>query len=107
MIVKPVNGNKLWLCAMLAFICIAGDRFVAASQAVKVHAAFFDNLTHALISGLATLIVVLEFSNRLSIVEQRLLVVCGFFAAALVDVDHFVEAHSWQLTVSACTFVGP
>lgn len=103
MFIKPVyNGHKLLLGALVGFTCIAGDQFVAASQDVRLRAAFIDNLTHATVAAVATLIVVLEYSNRLPIVEQRMLVAGAFITAALIDVDHFIEAHSWQLTVSAC-----
>lgn len=96
------NYNKLFLAALLGLVCIVGDNFVlAASQGgvSKWFQSVCDNVTHGIVAAVATLILVQEFSNRLQLFEQRLLIAGGFVMASLMDVDHFIEARSIHLEV--------
>lgn len=91
--------TKTLLAVLLAAVCIVGDQLVASSRGARLVAALCDNLTHGSVALICTLLVTLEFGQRLTPTEQRLQLIGGFVCASLMDVDHFVEAHSLQLAV--------
>lgn len=106
---SPINtsasGRQLAsLACLLAMVCLVGDRLMEFQYhgRQRLLEAVIDNMTHAAIGAVAMAIVCLEFGNRLTIIEHRLLLSVAYFTAASMDVDHFVEAHSWYLFVSSC-----
>lgn len=92
--------SKFWLSLLLGLVCLIGDNFVAVAQrGDKLVEALADNVTHGLVGALSALIVVAEFGDRLSLTEQKLLVGAGYLVASGIDVDHFIAARSFRLSV--------
>lgn len=82
---------------LIGIISITGDKLVEYEENLILRAVS-DNLTHGLVAGLSwTLIVILsKESVALNILN---IVVCSVLSS-LIDLDHFIEAHSWKLNVS-------
>lgn len=96
--------KQLALPVILGATCLVGDIILDIVK-YELLRSLCDNLTHALIGALSALILVLKLHDRLSSDEQKLLVIFGFTAAALVDVDHFIEARSFRLKVNSTSFL--
>lgn len=94
-----INVNKLWLSLFLGLACVMGDNFVFFARGTKLAEALADNATHGLVGALSALIIVLEFSDRLTLTEQKMLIGVGFLVASGIDVDHFIAARSMRLKV--------
>lgn len=67
--------------------------------------ALADNATHGLVGAMSALIVVMEFSDRLALVEQKWLIAVGFLVSSGIDVDHFIAARSIRLKVNCSSNV--
>lgn len=94
------NVPKISLSILLGVISVFGDCLVDASKpSHHFLEAIFDNLTHACVGGLSAFIIVMDYHDRLTFLEQKMLIVFGFLAAGLIDVDHFIEAKSFRLKV--------
>lgn len=97
--------KQLALPVILGATCLLGDTVVDIVKQYDLLRSLCDNLTHAIIGALSALILVIKFQDRLFPDEQKLLVIFGFTAAALVDVDHFIEARSFRLKVNDIKFL--
>lgn len=100
MIGKPFTNKQFILSCLLCITCILGDKLVDIYKSSNVAKALLDNLTHGLIGYIVGCIVADEFKDRLSAYEQLLLSTFCFFIASVIDVDHFIEAKSFNLHVS-------
>lgn len=97
--------KQLALPVILGATCLLGDTVVDIVKQYDLLRSLCDNLTHAIIGALSALILLIKFQDRLLPDEQKLLVIFGFTAAALVDVDHFIEARSFRLKVNEIKFL--
>lgn len=94
------NVPKIALSILLGVISVLGDCLVDASKPSNhLLAAILDNLTHAFIGALSAFIIVVDYHDRLTVLEQKILIVFGFLTAGLIDVDHFIQAKSFRLKV--------
>lgn len=100
-----INVNKVWLSLCLGVICIIGDNFVFFARGTQLAEALADNATHGLVGAMSALIVVMEFSDRLALVEQKWLIAVGFLVSSGIDVDHFIAARSIRLKVNCSSNV--
>lgn len=94
------NIKQLALPVILGATCLLGDIIVDIVKQYELLRSLCDSLTHAIVGALSALVLVLKFHDRLPPDEQKLLVIFGFTAAALVDIDHFIEARSFRLKVN-------
>lgn len=60
--------------------------------------AIFDNVTHAIVGGL-TWAVILNLSKKPLIQNFSSIFLC-FSLSSFIDIDHFIAAGSWKLSVS-------
>lgn len=89
---------------LLLVICITGDKLGAIVQKPPLLRAVIDNITHALIGGLVTEIIVRDYKDQLDRSDQITLIAVGFVASSWIDLDHFIEARSFHLDVILETF---
>lgn len=82
---------------LLLVICITGDKLGAIVQKPPLLRAVIDNITHALIGGLVTEIIVRDYKDQLDRSDQITLIAVGFVASSWIDLDHFIEARSFHL----------
>lgn len=97
----PFAVKQLTLATIVACTCLLGDSLVDIFQTKNrpLAAAICDNLTHGIIGALTTLLVLHHYHDRIPFAEHKLLIAFGFFAATIIDVDHFIEAQSIRLEV--------
>lgn len=67
--------------------------------------AILDNVTHATIGFLSAIILISETNHRIIQTERCFLIVVNVLVSSLIDVDHFIVAKSWKLSVIHFVFV--
>lgn len=82
---------------LLLVICITGDKLGDVVHKPPLLRAVIDNITHALIGGLVTEIIVRDYKDQLDRNEQIALIAVGFVLSSWIDFDHFIEAKSFHL----------
>ncbi|XP_055845553.1 transmembrane protein 267 [Episyrphus balteatus] len=87
---------RIVLSTLVIITCLLGDNFVELTQHPLLRA-LLDNATHAVIGALSGIAFVVQFYDRTSNLFGWLLIFICFSVSALIDVDHFVEARSWNL----------
>lgn len=80
------------LSVLIAVTCLLGDKLVQATRDPLVKAAI-DSSTHALIGFFSAAVVLTEHREKI-----HLAVAC-MVMSSLIDVDHFVMAKSFKLSV--------
>ena len=101
LIVMFLGRRELFLRVVLTgFIGICsfiGDQGLKYGKTAATRA-IFDNVTHAIVGGL-TWAVILNLSKK-SLIQNFSSIFCSFCLSSFVDVDHFIAACSWKLSVS-------
>lgn len=91
--------NQTIYGACLGIVCIAGDRLVNISSN-KYQKAVIDNLTHALIGLFTAMIFCFQSKRSILRADKYLLMVTCLIVSSIIDIDHFIVAKSWKLTVN-------
>lgn len=89
--------SRVILTAAIGICSFIGDQGLKDGKS-EVSRAIFDNATHAIVGGL-TWAVVLNLSKK-SLVQNFSSIFWCFFLSSFIDVDHFIAACSWKLSVS-------
>lgn len=88
----------LLLCVILGGTCLVGDWVGSAySETQRLQKAVVDNATHALIGALTIVIVIYSVDRRSS--NAFLMILAAFMISSLIDLDHFLQAKSFLITV--------
>ncbi|KAH0554473.1 transmembrane protein 267 [Cotesia glomerata] len=86
---------KLTTCLLLGLVSIIGDKLVSYNNNNHFLKAVIDNATHGIVAGLSwTLIVLLQNEP---IAKNLPSILFCIFLSSLIDVDHFVEAKSFNI----------
>lgn len=94
------GSSRFLLTILLGGICITGDLLVELSSHSKLLKAICDNITHACVGFVTTLIILFELEKRISSTEKFWMLFICLIISSLIDIDHFIAARSWKLTVS-------
>ena len=84
------------LTILIALVSYIGDKFLQNGK-TEVIRAISDNFTHASVGGL-TWALVLVLSKKSILNNIKNVMVC-FWISSLIDIDHFIEAGSWNIDV--------
>lgn len=76
-----------------------GDFLVNTNQNRLILKAICDNLTHATVGGISTLILIQESSHSIDEFERISLILLSFVISSFIDLDHFIVAKSFKLSV--------
>jgi len=100
LIKEKLYFNNLLLHTLLGFVCLIGDKLLNVSSDHSLIKAVCDNVTHAFIGLLSSLIIVTYFKDRLSSYNSLFLIFLCFIISSFIDLDHFISAKSYKLQVS-------
>lgn len=90
---------RISLTALLAVVCIFGDWLVGLNSNSSIAKAIFDNVTHACVGLLTASLLFIQLDRRISSAERNAAIIVCCLVSSLIDVDHFIAARSWKLTV--------
>ncbi|KAK2584868.1 hypothetical protein KPH14_002466 [Odynerus spinipes] len=86
---------KIAVTGLIGITSFLGDTCLKYTQ-TAVTRAFLDNVTHAIVSAL-TWILILILSKK-SLVQNLDGIFFSFALSSFIDVDHFLSARSWKLS---------
>lgn len=89
--------SRMILTGAIGICSVIGDQGLKHGKSA-VSRVIFDNITHAIVGGL-TWTVILNLSKK-SLAQNFSSIFWCFFLSSFIDVDHFIEAWSWKLSVS-------
>lgn len=90
---------RISLTTLVPIVCIFGDWLVEQNSNSSIAKVIFDNATHACVGLLTAPLLFIQFERRiLSAEKNAAIIVCGL-VSSLIDIDHFIAARSWKLTV--------
>lgn len=92
-------SNWLILTILNACICILGDYLVEWNQNSQLVKAICDNITHAAIGLISAAILISQTNHRSTGIERIGLIGLSVLLSSVIDVDHFVVAKSFKLSV--------
>lgn len=96
-------SNWLILTILNACICIFGDYSVDWNQNSQLVKAICDNITHAAIGLISAAILISQTNHRSTGIERIGLLGLSVLLSSVIDVDHFVVAKSFKLSVIYCS----
>lgn len=91
--------KNLALTLLNGGVCILGDFLVEQNQESQIKKAICDNATHAIVGLLSALIMIFETNCRQPQFERIAMIVITVFVSSFIDVDHFLVAKSFKLSV--------
>lgn len=94
---------RVVLTTLVTITCLLGDNFVELTDH-PVLRALVDNATHAVIGAITGIAFVIQFYDRISNCLGWLLILICFLTSSFIDLDHFIQARSWNLEVSNYLF---
>lgn len=90
---------RIFLTALLAIVCVCGDWLVGLNSNSPIAKAIFDNATHAGVGLLTAAILFIQLERRISSAERNAAIIVCCLVSSIIDIDHFIAARSWKLTV--------
>lgn len=87
------------LSVCLGVTCLIGDNLVERFSNFAIFKAICDNFTHGLIGFLSAFLIVSELRDHVLWNERSLLIAACTIVSSLIDIDHFIAARSWNLSV--------
>ena len=84
------------LSAVIVATCYVGDKKLHAVNEKQIVRAIFDNLTHGLVGLFTCAIAFMDNWDKM-----YMAVICMVISSA-IDLDHFIAAKSFRLSVSQC-----
>lgn len=93
---------QITLTTLLAVVCVFGDWLVELHLNSSIAKAIFDNVTHACVGLFTASILFIQLDHRISTAERNAAIIVCCLVSSLIDVDHFIAARSWKLTVGIC-----
>lgn len=88
---------RIVLTGAIGICSFIGDQGLKHGKTAMTRA-IFDNVTHAIVGGL-TWAVILNLSKKPLIQNFSSIFLC-FSLSSFIDIDHFIAAGSWKLSVS-------
>lgn len=88
---------RVLLTSAIGICSFIGDQGLKHGKTAATRA-IFDNVTHAIVGGL-TWAVILNLSKKPLIQNFSSIIWC-FCLSSFIDIDHFIAARSWKLSVS-------
>lgn len=94
--------DSLCICLFVvsAMVCTIGDCLVELSWNSCLRKAICDNITHAIVGLLSALHFICLLNGHVAANEKLRLICGGFLLSSLIDIDHFIEARSFRLSVA-------
>lgn len=90
---------RIVLTTLVTITCLLGDNFVELTEH-PVLRALVDNGTHAVIGAITGIAFVIQFYEKITNCLGWSLILLCFSTSSLIDLDHFIQARSWNLEVS-------
>lgn len=90
---------RIVLTTLVTITCLLGDNFVELTEH-PVLRALVDNGTHAVIGAITGIAFVVQFYEKITNCLGWSLIILCFSTSSLIDLDHFIQARSWNLEVS-------
>lgn len=90
---------RVVLTTLVTITCLLGDNFVELTDH-PVLRALVDNGTHAVIGAITGIAFVIQFYDKMTNCLGWCLILLCFLTSSLIDLDHFIQARSWNLEVS-------
>lgn len=94
---KRETFSRVVLTGAIGICSFIGDQGLKHGKTAATRA-IFDNVTHAIVGGL-TWAVILNLSKK-SLAQNFSSIFWSFCLSSFIDVDHFIAACSWKLSVS-------
>ncbi|KAL5286860.1 C5orf28 family protein [Megaselia abdita] len=87
---------RVVLTTLVTITCLLGDNFVELTEH-PVLRALVDNGTHAVIGAITGIAFVIQFYDKITNCFGWSLILLCFLTSSLIDLDHFIQARSWNL----------
>lgn len=97
-----ITFSRITLTTLVIVVCVGGDWLVELNSNSPIGKAAFDNITHAIVGLLSAAILFIQVEQRFSSFERIAAIATCFSISSLIDIDHFIVARTWTLSVCVC-----